>query len=158
LTGSYFAARDFANRTRTRLDPTVNFDWRLGAPTGASLPAPDHFSVRWRGQVQPRFSGPYTFHTFADDGVRVWVNDRKIIDNWQNQAATATQGTIPLVAGRRYDIRVDYYEFDKTAQLLLAWSGPRQPFEVIPTRQLYPASAPPKSASKQAVSGARKQP
>jgi hypothetical protein len=119
-----------------------------------SLPAPDHFSVRWRGQVQPRFSGPYTFHTFADDGVRVWVNGQKVIDNWQNQAATATQGTLPLVAGRRYDIRVDYYEYDQTAQLLLAWSSPRQPFEVIPTHQLYPLPTS-KPVSKSAASKRR---
>jgi hypothetical protein len=102
----------------------------------------DGFSVRWEGQIQPRYSDTYTFQTYADDGVRLWVNGRKIIDHWTDRAAESDQGTIALAAGRRYDIRLEYYERDHRARVSLAWSSPRQPFEIIPRSQLYLPPAP----------------
>ncbi len=137
LRGDYFEGEAFGRLARTRVDPTLNFDWRLDAPTAAV--APDHFSARWRGQVQPRYSETYTFHVYADDGVRLWVDGRKLVDSWENQAATASEAAVPLQAGRRYEIVLEYYEHDDRAQLLLAWNSPSQPFEVIPRSQLYPA-------------------
>lgn len=144
LLGKYFARPDFSGVMRARRDGRVNFDWRLDAP----LPAlgADHFSARWRGQVQPRYSDTYTFQTYADDGVQVWVDGKRIISNWNNRAAATDRGKIALTAGRKYDIRVDYYDFNDRARLSLFWSSPRQPFEVIPQSQLYPPPTPKRSA------------
>jgi ribosomal protein S12 methylthiotransferase len=38
----------------------------------------DTFSIRWYGQLEPRYSETYTFHVEADDGARLWVNDQLI--------------------------------------------------------------------------------
>ena len=109
---------------RGRLDPTVNFDWASSSPaTGVTA---DNFSVRWTGQVQAPVTGNYTFTTMADDGVRLWVNGQLLIDNWVDQAvATRTSAPVALVAGTRYDIRMEYYEHGglATAQAAVGLSG-----------------------------------
>src|SRR6185436_7624809 len=91
-----------------RVDSVVSFNWGSGAPD-PTLGA-ESFSVRWTGQVQPRFNEAYMFHTLTDDGVRLWVNNQLIIDRWVNQSATEWSGVISLQAGQLYDIRMEYFE------------------------------------------------
>ena len=108
LTGRYFDNVNFTNLALTRVDPTVNFNWGSGSFEPGFVG--NTFSVRWTGQVQPQFSQTYTFTTVSDDGVRLWVNGQLLINNWTDHAATENSGTITLVAGRRYDIRMEYFE------------------------------------------------
>ena len=123
LLGEYFNdpnnGSHFVTFVRGRLDRTINFDWASAGPaTGVTV---DNFSVRWTGQVQALASGSYTFSTSADDGVRLWVNGQLLVDNWVDQAVTTrTSAPIALVAGSRYDIRMEYYEHGglATARLL----------------------------------------
>jgi hypothetical protein len=114
----------------------VNFNWGNGSPS--FLVPPDLFSARWTGQVQPVFSETYTFCTVSDDGVRLWVNGQRIINNWTNHAATEDCGTITLTAGQRYDIRLEFYENFGQAQIRLTWQSASQPKQVVPRERLYP--------------------
>ncbi len=77
LLGEYFDNIDFTTLKLTTTNATVNFDWGTGVP--AAGVSADTFSVRWSGQVEPRFSETYTFHVAADDGARLWVNDRLLL-------------------------------------------------------------------------------
>lgn len=135
LLAQYYEGLDLTNLRMTRIDPAINFNWKDGSPA-PSLP-PDFFSVRWTGQVQPQYSETYTFYTYADDGVRLWVNGQLLIDNWINQAPTEIAGTIPLNAGERYDIRLEYYELNGGATSQLLWSSPSQRKEIIPQNYLF---------------------
>ena len=139
LTGTYFDNIDFTGTTLTRVDPTVDFNWGAGSP--ATLIGADTFSVRWTGQVVPQHSETYTFFTVSDDGVRLWVNGRQIIDNWTDHAATEDSGTIALTGGQRYDIRMEFYERGGEAAARLLWSSPSTPKAVIPTARLFPGAA-----------------
>ncbi|MCX7782710.1 MAG: DUF1929 domain-containing protein, partial [Meiothermus sp.] len=85
----------------------------------------------------------YTFITRTDDGVRLWVNNQLIIDRWVNQSSTERSGTIALVAGQRYNIRMDYFENGGGAVAQLSWSSPSQPREIVPQRYLYTDSITP---------------
>ncbi|HXT40478.1 MAG TPA: chitobiase/beta-hexosaminidase C-terminal domain-containing protein [Candidatus Angelobacter sp.] len=128
--------------TLTRIDPTVNTNWGNGSPD-PSITA-DHFTVLWTGQVQPQFNETYTFYTTTDDGVRLWVNNQLIINQWIDQGPTEWTGTVNLVAGQRYDIRMAYYENGGGAVAQLSWSSPSTAKAIIPTSQLYPtADVPP---------------
>jgi glucose/arabinose dehydrogenase len=140
LKGEYFDNRDFTNLKLTRTDPTVDFNWGTGSPD-ASIGS-DTFSVRWTGQVQPLYSETYTFSTTTDDGVRLYVDDRLIIEHFRDQAPTEKTGTITLEAGRRYNIRMDYYENAGGAVAQLAWASSSQIKQTIPTSQLFDAIAP----------------
>ena len=145
LTGRYWSNQlKTTNGTPTlvRLDPTVNFDWGEGSPAPGI--GTNSFTALWTGQVQPQLSETYTFYTFTDDGVRLWVNNQLIIDQWIDQPPTEWTGTIALSAGRRYDIKMVYYENAGGAVATLSWSGPSTAKAIIPTSQLYPTNdAPP---------------
>lgn len=122
--------------TLTRVDATVNFDWGTGSPA-ASISA-DTFTVLWSGQVQPQFDETYTFYTTTDDGVRLWVNNQLIMNQWVDQGPTEASATISLAAGKKYDIRMAYYENGGGAVATLSWSSLSTAKTIIPTNQLYP--------------------
>ena len=136
LAGYYYDNIDFTGATVTRLDPTVNFDWASGAPVAGI--GPDTFSVRWSGQVRAKVTGTTTFYTTSDDGVRLFVNDVLVVNNWTDHAPTENSGTIALTAGQQYDIRMETYENGGLAVAKLAWSGPGLAKEFIPQTHLYP--------------------
>src|SRR5262249_38551662 len=110
--------------------------WAGNSP-GTGVTA-DNFSTRWTGQVLAPQSGDYIFTTTADDGVRLYVNGQLVIDNWVDQSATTkNSAAITLVAGTRYDIRMEYYEHGGDAVAKLFWAYPGQSQTSIATSQLY---------------------
>lgn len=119
----------------TGVDAVVDFDWGSEAPA-PELPK-DTFSVRWTGQVEPRYSEPYTFCTRGDDGIRLWINGQRLINNWTDHAVTEDCGTLDLAAGQRYDLKLEYYENRGRAVVQLFWSSPNQSREIVPESQLY---------------------
>ena len=139
LKAEYYNTNNLSGTVKlTRTDATVNFDWQYGSPaTGVNT---DNFSARWSGQVQAVYSETYTFYTSSDDGVRVWVNGQKLIDNWTDHGTTENSGTIALVAGQKYNIVMEYYEKGAGAVAKLLWSGASTVKAVIPQSQLYPAT------------------
>ncbi|QRK04948.1 hypothetical protein JQX13_32675 [Archangium violaceum] len=140
LTAQYYSGNNSNYLVGTRVDPTVDFNWRTGAPM-TGVPS-DNFSVVWSGYVQAVSSGTYTFTTTTDDGVRLFVGDLKtpLIDKWLNQSATAWSATVQLNAGQKYPIRVEYYEHGGDASARLEWLPPGQSAkQVVPQLQLYPA-------------------
>src|SRR5262249_30595930 len=94
INGQYFPHPNLAgNPAFVRRDVHVDFGWQGSGPGGSTSPEYEqvgatNFSVRWTGQVVPRFSETYTFHTVSDDGVRLWIrptgaaNWTLIIDHW----------------------------------------------------------------------------
>jgi hypothetical protein len=129
----------FGTLLKSRVDPTVNFNWGTGSPDPGVIPA-DNFSVRWTGQIQPQYSENYTFYTTSDDGVRLWVNGQLLIDNWNPHAATEDSGTVSLTADQKYDIKLEYYERGGNAVSTLSWASATQAKQIIPQSQLFQAS------------------
>jgi len=125
--------------TLERVDPTIDFDWVRNTP-GKPI-SEDHFSVTWTGYLQPRFTEAYTFDAEADDGIRVWLDDRLVLDQWDETPAEEAPATIVrLEADRKYPIRVEYREDDVNAWVRLFWSSPSQEREILPRGRLYSSS------------------
>ncbi|MCC5043571.1 MULTISPECIES: glycoside hydrolase family 3 protein [Xanthomonas] len=136
LTGDYFRGRALAGQpVLTRIDPRIAFRWDRNAPTddavgrgelqpGQAL-GKDDFSVRWHGQLLPPVSGNYELQIAADDGVRLYLDGKPLIDQWSDaprmRGGTAT---VALQAGKAYDLRVEYYEATRDAGVRLAWRMP----------------------------------
>lgn len=135
LLGAYFNNMTLTGTSLTRTDAMVNFDWGSDAPM-TSINA-DGFSVRWTGFVQPQFSGTYTFYTLSDDGVRLYVNNQPLVNNWTDHSSTENSGTISLIAGKLYAIKMEFYENGGDAVAELFWSAASLTKELIPTSQLY---------------------
>ncbi len=118
----------------SRTDTTINFNWGEGSPAPGI--GTDHFTVAWSGQIDADYPENYTFYTSTDDGVRLWVDGKLLIDNWQeNHKGKENKGTIFLQAGQKYDIRMEYYEhaagasqsvlvFPKCSQAGSSWRKP----------------------------------
>ncbi|OKH41671.1 hypothetical protein FACHB389_04025 [Nostoc calcicola FACHB-389] len=141
LKAEYYDNIDFTNLKVTRTDAKVDFIWGNGSPD-PSIGA-DTFSARWTGQVEAKYSETYNFYTNSDDGVRLWVNNQLLVDKFVNQSATENTGSIALVAGQKYDIKLEYYDDAYSAVSQLSWSSTSQAKEIIPQSQLYSQVNPP---------------
>jgi len=135
LKGEYYNNINFTNRAITRTDATIDFNWGSGSPDPSI--GRETFSVRWSGRIEPLYSETYTFQTNTDDGIRLWVNNQRIIDQFVDQPSTEHTGRITLRAGEQYDIRMEYYERSGDALAQLSWSSASQALEVVPRAQLY---------------------
>jgi hypothetical protein len=136
LTGTYYRGANFQQEVMTRNDASINFLWGPSAPDPSLVHR--RFSVRWTGQITAQYSENYTFTTVADDGVRVWIGGKLIINDWQDQFATAARGTVKLEAGQTYDIRIDYFENGAPpAAIRLFWQSKSQPKQIVPTTAFH---------------------
>jgi hypothetical protein len=146
LTARYFDNTTLSGQpSLQRTDAIVNFDWAGGRPD-AALPA-DRFSVRWSGQLAAPLSEAYTFHLYSDDGARLWVNNRLVIDRWQPPFEKQIRSApVELKAGEKVDVRVEYYDVGGEGLIQLLWSSASTPLQIIPQRHLYPEAATDKSA------------
>jgi hypothetical protein len=141
LQGEYFANEGFKTLKLTRVDPRVDFWWGGGTP-GESVPE-DHFSARWTGQAEPRYSEAYSFHLDAEnaqqDAARLWVNGQlaaSVPSRQQPENAAPMPLPILLQAGRRYDLKLEYQHGEGSASVRLGWSSRNQSREVIPHSRL----------------------
>lgn len=135
----YFDNLGLSDLKATGTDQGINFDWGWeGAPVMGM--GSDTFSVRWSGKVTPRYSETYTFSTLSDDGVRLWVGGKLIINNWTDHSPIENSGVISLTAGTQYDIIMDYYENTGYATAKLYWSSAGQAKEIVPVTQLTPVT------------------
>ena len=140
LNAQYYDER---NLTALKFSNVATF-FANGGSSGTAIDshlAADNWSVRWSGQVQPDFSEAYLFALQSDDGVRMWVDNELVIDNWTEHSPTYNYSApIQLQAGRRYDIRVEYFQGTSSWKILLAWCSPSQTggnIATIPTSKLF---------------------
>ncbi|TNC25093.1 PA14 domain-containing protein [Amycolatopsis alkalitolerans] len=118
-------------------DGSINHPWHDTAPT-AGIPA-DNFSLRATGEIVFPAAGDYTLKTLSDDGVRVWIDDALVIDDWQVQGATWTSATVHSnTAGDVHRIRLEYFQGQFDSQLELDWIPPGGTQQVVPGTQLRP--------------------
>ena len=102
----------------TRTDTAIDFDWELSAP-GDGVPA-DHFSARWT-RSDWFDGGTYLFHSWSDDGLRVWVDGDLVIDRWYDQQVSEEHRDVAIPQGQ-HTIVVEYYEQDRAAAILFEYS------------------------------------
>jgi hypothetical protein len=129
LIGRYYLGTNFESFFRKRLDRAVSFSWGAGGPF-IDMPA-DFFSVRWKGFLKVDKAGSYEFKAGSDDGIRVWIQDKKIVDTWFNHSWLESNAAVDLPAGY-VPIQVDYYEYNFGAAAYLGWrNSPDEPFDLI---------------------------
>ena len=125
----------------TGVDGDVHHDWDEGKIGGHRK---DEVSVRWEGRIEAIEAGDYEFRTRSDDGVRVWVNDELLIDNWTTHAAQYDYGSesVTLGVGERADVRIEYFEGSGEATMEFEWRRPGQGWSAVQAGQLYRKGTP----------------
>ena len=140
LIGEYFDNVDLGGQpVLTRIDQNIDFDFGTGSPESGVVPE-DFFSIRWRGEIEAAFSEVYTFYARTNDGSRLWVNDKLIVDKWAwaRRVVDTRSQPIELVAGQRYSIRMEYFNEDQEAEAHLMWESASQPKGIVPSAALTP--------------------
>jgi hypothetical protein len=153
LRGEYFGTGNFTDPQFARVDPLVNFSWGLDGP-GRDI-GPDHFSVRWTGLVEPKYSQDYTFLYDADNEAELWVDGQLLPAIPYKKERPKDAKTIPLKAGQRYPIKFEYREGAGAASVRLGWSSSSQSRELIPTSRLW-CTLEPKAAAAAGPSAERR--
>lgn len=129
----FYSGEDFGKLLKTETVPSVDFNWSQTPPSGVPH---DNYTVRWTGTIVTDAAGNYNFSTTSDDGARLWVNGKKIIDNWTVHPATIDRGTIHLKAHTKYPVKLEYFQGGFDAIIKLGWSVP-QPHPKITWRSEY---------------------
>jgi beta-glucosidase len=143
LRGEYFRGRELSGApVMTRVDSRIAFRWDRGAPTDDAVArgelsnenalAGDNFSVRWTGQLLPPESGRYELVVGANDGFRLLLDGREVLNGWDvNERVRSAGAVVELQAGRAYDLRLEYFEDVRDAEVRLAWRRPgaKAPFD-----------------------------
>ncbi len=130
--GEYFNNPNLAGApVLVRFDAPLDFNWGTGAPD-FGLPA-DNFSVRWTTLFQAA-PGTYRFSFFVDDGVRLFIDNVLVLDEWQDGPPRTVFRDVTL-SGRVYVLRVEYYERTGTALIRFSVGG-------VPTPTPRPTDTP----------------
>ncbi len=120
LLGEYFDNTGLEGRpVLTRIDRDLFFDWGHGSPDPSI--AAERFSARWTGRLEAPVSGPCVLAFTTDDGVRVYLDGERILQTWSDRAPSTDTVRVVLEAGRRYDLRIEYYENSGQAFAAMGW-------------------------------------
>ena len=137
LRADYYTGTDFRTFILTRTDPQIDFTWfDPDAPDPAV--GDNDFSIRWTGEVEAGYTETYTFYPKADDGVRLWIDGKQLVDSWETVDLYPIEhrGTIDLIAGNSYSIVMEYFESGDNAIAELRWESPSTPKQLVPQAAL----------------------
>jgi beta-glucosidase len=118
LLGEYFTNLTFDGAPAMRRVEAVNFRWATGPPA-ERFPS-EGFSVRWSGTLEAPATGRYVLSLASNDGGRLYLDDRLIVDVWGDHA-TLTGTAIVDLSDRPHRVRIEYYEKQGNADIVLGW-------------------------------------
>ncbi len=145
LVGEYFAmdssVEDFPKLegrkpTLKRVDKTINF--RSSGPTFPNTKLDNHFAIRWTGTIKIPKDGQYGFFLESDDGSRLLIDGKTVVDNGGLHDMQEQSGSVELKEGE-HEIRIDYFENenDGGAGCVLFWNTKGMAREVVPASALF---------------------
>jgi len=120
-----------------KIDRQVAFNWDNKTPL-PKMPK-ENFSIRWSGKLGPiPATGTYSLATRSDDGVRLYLDGKLIIDDWKGQPETEMRASVELEQGRTYAITLEYMQLGGDASCYLEWVKPEQIRTVVNRRLWIP--------------------
>ncbi|WP_372757192.1 glycoside hydrolase family 3 C-terminal domain-containing protein [Mariniflexile sp.] len=122
LYAEYYDDKFLTGTPQTRVDKEVNFDPVNNPPDPYTNYR--HKSMRWTGYLIPNVSGAYKIGVNSDDGIRLWLNNELVVDDWRNRGATTDQVEITMEAGKKYAIKLEYFDNGGDAVCQLLWEVP----------------------------------
>ncbi|BEL07353.1 glycoside hydrolase family 2 [Actinoplanes sichuanensis] len=143
LKGEYFrmsapGARDFAELGGIVLDPNIDLPGLAGAfesLTGRT----EHTTARWTGKITAPATGDYTFSMIGDNGFRLLIDERPVIDHWVGDwDREQVSAPVSLVAGEAHAVRIEMFQDVGGANLFLRWSGAGLDKQIVPESAFTP--------------------
>jgi phage tail-like protein len=135
LRGDYYRGTDFDELLLSRTDTTVGFS-ALSLPSpGAALVSP--FTVRWSGQIKPRYSERYLFDLQHSGGARLWIDGQLLVTSWVGADPGDFQVVVVLDATRWHTIQLEIRSLSTQTVAEFGWSSRHQQPEIVPRECLY---------------------
>jgi beta-glucosidase len=120
LKGEYFNNRNVEGTPAlTRIDSQLEFDWPWSPGDGV---ADDDFSIRWTGYIKSDKAFDGWLGLSSDDGIRMWIDDQLVIDNWTKGATNMVTTPKTIEAGKKYKVRIEMWEGGWGARAHLRWN------------------------------------
>lgn len=104
----------------TRVDEDINFRWTLYSPhPNINF---DFYSAKWVGKISAPSNGKYKIGLEGNDGYRLYLNNKLVIDNWKSQSFSTKVIDYYFEKGKDYDLRVEFFESSGSAWFKLIWN------------------------------------
>ncbi len=126
LAVQYFAGTNFNTPKDKGVDQVVDHDWPgplLAGPSGG-LDGFEHFSVRWEGILMAPEEGEYEIGVEVDDGFRLYLDGKKVVEDWNQGAKRYRSAKVTLSKGQEVPIRLEYFQGGGDRVIRLGWRTP----------------------------------
>ena len=118
LRARYYAGMKFNRLALERIDKDLSFDWQNEKPA-KEVPR-DRFSVRWEGYFKAPVRGTYTFFVVANDGVRLVIGGKTVVENWRNMGLRNHRDAVDVVLEAGWHaIKVEHFDGMGGARMML---------------------------------------
>lgn len=117
-----------------RVEKTADIPFSPGAPEGLSWE--DNFCIRWTGKIRIEREALYTFAVQSDDGARLFINNKLVVDNGGAHLVKEELGRIQLKRGD-HNLRIEYFEATRDAILKVSWGSEGQNRQALATAHLF---------------------
>eukprot|EP00403_Amphidinium_massartii_P035872 CAMPEP_0178433978 /NCGR_PEP_ID=MMETSP0689_2-20121128/33186_1 /TAXON_ID=160604 /ORGANISM="Amphidinium massartii, Strain CS-259" /LENGTH=410 /DNA_ID=CAMNT_0020056027 /DNA_START=185 /DNA_END=1413 /DNA_ORIENTATION=+ len=125
-----------------RIDPNIDYEDNQGSTKPwVGLDRLDMFAARWTGSLHITQGGTYTFNLGSDDGSKLMINDKVVVNHDGLHGFSTRSGEISLEPGS-HSLQVDFFEARGRGAAMLSYSGPDSGgvMKVIPSSAFTPPS------------------
>ena len=122
LKAEYFKGTNLEGTPVVRKEEWINFEPTNQAPDPFIPASP--MSVRWTGNVRPNVTGDYVLSILSDDGCRLSLDGKLLIDAWSGHSVRSDTVSVRLEAGKDYHLSVEYYNIRDYSVARLSWKAP----------------------------------
>lgn len=122
LKAEYYDNKDLKGTPKVRTDENINFEPANQAPDPFLPKSP--LSIRWTGDLVPNVSGKYTLGFATDDGCRLYLDGKLLIDSWHNRGVQTDSVAVSLEKGRHYNLVAEYFDDGGDCSAKLYWRVP----------------------------------
>ncbi len=111
----------------TRNEKMIDFTYGTNDKNNTAVPVKSNYVVRWTSALKAPETGEYQLGFSGQGGYRVWVDGRKIIDDWTFHDTPAVQTVaLQFEKGHTYSTKIEYFQIGPNGEGRLVWSLPSQ--------------------------------
>ncbi len=128
LAVQYFEGLDFDRPAGSAIDGRVEHSWP-GPPLAdppAGLTGFDNFSARWEGVLTAPEDGEYEFGVEYDDGARLFLDGKQLVEDWSFGAKRYRGAKITLAKGQRLPVKAEFHQGGQERFFRLGWRTPSE--------------------------------
>ncbi len=103
---------------------------------GAMLQDGISYSIRWKGKIKARYNEEYILSLNSENLSRLWIDNKLIVDNWDNTLDISSKGKVFLSSDKEYDIKIELSKEWNAVDLQLTWKSKHQPLQIVPSQFL----------------------